>query len=152
MLVSPSRIRSLILSLAIAASYVYAPAGVALILLSLLVTSADAQVGSSTDILTGIVQAPDGRPLEGATIEATSVETNITRRARSGSNGRYTIVFPDGGGQYRMRAIFLGMAPQEFVSCDGRRGSPGARRAHVAHRRLDRRDDRARATTTTRRG
>ncbi|MBK5189426.1 MAG: carboxypeptidase regulatory-like domain-containing protein, partial [Gemmatimonadaceae bacterium] len=76
---------------------------------------ARAQVGSTTDILTGIVTGPDSRPLAGATIEATAIDGQITRHAQTGNNGRYTILFPDGGGQYRVTVRFIGMAPIAFV-------------------------------------
>jgi hypothetical protein len=70
-----------------------------------------AQVGSTTDILTGVVTNTAGAPIPGATVEAKSVETQVTRRARTNSDGRYTILFPDGGGQYQLTVKFLGMAP-----------------------------------------
>src|SRR5512132_1016565 len=69
------------------------------------------QVGSTTDILTGVVSNPAGAPIPGATVEAKSVETQVTRRTRTNSDGRYTILFPDGGGQYQLTVRFLGMAP-----------------------------------------
>ena len=40
-----------------------------------------------------------------------SLESNITRRARTNAQGKYTILFPDGGGQYHVTVRFLGMAP-----------------------------------------
>jgi hypothetical protein len=49
-----------------------------------------AQVGSTTDILIGVVSNPAGEPLAGATVEAKSVETRVTRRTRTNSDGRYT--------------------------------------------------------------
>ena len=70
-----------------------------------------AQVGSTTDILTGVVTNTAGAPIPGATVEAKSVETQVTRRTRTNSAGRYTILFPDGGGQYQLTVRFLGMAP-----------------------------------------
>jgi Carboxypeptidase regulatory-like domain len=70
-----------------------------------------AQVGATTDILTGTVRGPDGEPLAGAVVEATSVETGVSRHRTSDAQGRYTIVFPDGGGQYELTARFIGMAP-----------------------------------------
>jgi hypothetical protein len=70
-----------------------------------------AQVGSTTDILTGVVTNTAGAPIPGATVEAKSVDTQITRRARTNADGRYTILFPDGGGQYTLTVKFLGMAP-----------------------------------------
>ena len=70
-----------------------------------------AQIGSTTDILTGVVRNPAGAAIPGATVEAKSIETRVTRRARTNSDGRYTILFPDGGGQYQLSVRFLGMAP-----------------------------------------
>jgi hypothetical protein len=70
-----------------------------------------AQVGSTTDILTGVVKNPAGVPIPGATVEAKSTDTQITRRTTTKADGRYTILFPDGGGQYTLTVRFLGMAP-----------------------------------------
>jgi hypothetical protein len=74
-----------------------------------------AQVGSTTDILTGIITGPDARPLAGAAVDATASDGAITRHAQTGANGRYTILFPDWGGQYRVTVRFLGMAPATFL-------------------------------------
>lgn len=74
--------------------------------------TAHAQVGSSTDIITGQITGPDGKPLPGAKVEATSIETGVTRSRTTGSDGRFRILFPDGGGSYRMTAKYLGMAQQ----------------------------------------
>jgi hypothetical protein len=41
----------------------------------------------------------------------TSLETNVTRRARTNASGRYTILFPDGGGEYRVVIRSIGLAP-----------------------------------------
>jgi hypothetical protein len=84
---------------------------VAAALLVVMPGAARAQVGSTTDIVQGVVTDVNGRPLEGATIEVFSLETQITRRARTNNQGRYTVLFPDGGGQYRVTIRFLGMAP-----------------------------------------
>lgn len=70
-----------------------------------------AQVGSTTDILTGTVVGPDGKPLAGATVSATSTDTHITRSHDTNAAGRYTIVFPDGGGQYQVSARAVGFNP-----------------------------------------
>src|SRR6266581_1941283 len=70
-----------------------------------------AQVGSTTDILMGQVSGLDSQAVAGARVEATSVETGITRTKTTGADGRYTIVFPDGGGTYRITVRAIGMAP-----------------------------------------
>ncbi|HET7566091.1 MAG TPA: carboxypeptidase-like regulatory domain-containing protein, partial [Gemmatimonadaceae bacterium] len=80
-------------------------------LLALVPTLARAQVGTTTDILTGRVLGPDGQPLPDATVEAVSVETEIVRTRTTNDKGRWTIVFPDGGGNYRVTVKYLGMAP-----------------------------------------
>ena len=71
------------------------------------------QVGTSTDIITGLVTDENGTPLAGAIVEALSLETQIVRRATTDGRGRYTILFPDGGGQYQMTARYLGRQPQQ---------------------------------------
>jgi len=71
----------------------------------------DAQVGTTTDILIGTVTGPDWQPLSGATVEAISLETQVSRHRTTDARGRFTIVFPDGGGQYQLVVRFIGMAP-----------------------------------------
>ena len=73
--------------------------------------AARAQVGATTDIITGVVTDTAGRPVVDASVEALSLETQITRRQMTDGRGRFTIVFPDGGGQYQMTARMIGMAP-----------------------------------------
>ena len=70
-----------------------------------------AQVGSTTDIVTGHVLGPDGKPIENVTVAVKSAESGITRTKRTDAAGRYTILFPDGGGQYRVEFRAIGFAP-----------------------------------------
>jgi len=72
---------------------------------------ARAQVGSTTDIIMGQVIGPEGQPVAGARIEVTSTESQIKRTKVTGSDGRYTILFPDGGGSYALQATAIGYAP-----------------------------------------
>ncbi|MEO8192290.1 MAG: carboxypeptidase regulatory-like domain-containing protein [Gemmatimonadales bacterium] len=72
----------------------------------------DGQVGSTTDIIMGKVTSPEGAPVAGARIAVTSTETQITRTKVTDADGRYTILFPDGGGNYRLQVTSLGYAPQ----------------------------------------
>lgn len=72
---------------------------------------ASAQVGSSTDIIMGQVLSPDGQPVAGARVEVTSTETEIKRTKLTGADGRYTIVFPDGGGSYVLQVVAIGYSP-----------------------------------------
>jgi hypothetical protein len=61
------------------------------------------------DVLTGRVVGADGRPMAGARVEAVSAETEISRSVITDANGRYMILFPDGGGRYLLRVTFIGM-------------------------------------------
>jgi hypothetical protein len=74
--------------------------------------SVRAQAGATTDLLTGVVRTEDGQPVLEAMVSATSLETQITRTVKTDARGRYVIVFPDGGGQYRLLVRAIGMAPQ----------------------------------------
>ncbi|HET7551845.1 MAG TPA: carboxypeptidase regulatory-like domain-containing protein [Gemmatimonadaceae bacterium] len=88
------------------------PLGVLLpLLLAVVPVAGHAQVGSTTDILTGLIVGPDSQPLPDASVEAVSVETGISRSHTTNAKGRWTIVFPDGGGSYRVTIKRLGMAP-----------------------------------------
>ena len=78
-------------------------------------SSAAAQIGATTDIVTGVVRREGNIPVEGAQVEVMSVETSVTRRARTNAQGRFTVLFPDGGGQYRVTVRALGLAPQELM-------------------------------------
>src|SRR6476660_2372634 len=77
----------------------------------LLPARAFSQVGTTTDILMGRVAGLDSQAVAGARVEATSIESGITRTKTTGADGRYTIVFPDGGGTYRITVRAIGMAP-----------------------------------------
>ncbi len=70
-----------------------------------------AQVGASTDIITGVVRTPAGVVVENAQVEAQSTETMVTRRQRTNAQGKYTILFPDGGGTYRLTVRYIGFQP-----------------------------------------
>jgi len=70
-----------------------------------------AQIGATTDIITGTVRATNGEPIKDASVEVTSMESGVTRRARTNAQGRYTILFPDGGGEYTISIRAIGLAP-----------------------------------------
>ena len=70
-----------------------------------------AQVGTTTDIITGTVTGPDNQPLPGAAVQATSLESQVSRQRTTDARGRFTILFPDGGGQYQLVVRYLGLAP-----------------------------------------
>jgi hypothetical protein len=73
--------------------------------------AAHAQVGSTTDILTGKVIGPNGEPIVGARVEVMSVETQVSRFRSTNDKGQWTLLYPDGGGAYRVTVKAIGMAP-----------------------------------------
>lgn len=64
-----------------------------------------AQVGTTTDIITGTVTGPDRLPLAGATVQAISLETQVSRQRTTDAHGRFTIVFPDVSARGSPRSI-----------------------------------------------
>lgn len=84
---------------------------VALLLAFAMPRTPAAQVGATTDIIIGTVTGPDGQPLAGAVVQATSLETQWSRQRTTDARGRFTIVFPEGGGQYELTVRYVGMAP-----------------------------------------
>lgn len=72
---------------------------------------ARAQVGSTTDIITGTIRNTDNRPVANARVEVLSVELGTTRIRTTNEKGQYTLLFPDGGGQYRVTARAIGLQP-----------------------------------------
>ncbi|HUQ48521.1 MAG TPA: carboxypeptidase-like regulatory domain-containing protein, partial [Gemmatimonadaceae bacterium] len=83
--------------------------------LFILPAAALAQVGSTTDIIMGRVTSPDGKPIAGAKVEVTSTETQIARTKATDADGRYSVLFPDGGGSYNVTVLSIGFAPQRFA-------------------------------------
>src|ERR1700733_986317 len=63
-----------------------------------------------SDVIVGRVTGETGEALVNARVEAMSTETEITHSVLTDKNGRYTIVFPDGGGTYVLRVTYLGYA------------------------------------------
>ena len=74
-----------------------------------------AQVGTTTDVLTGTVRDPAGKAVAGATITVTSVETQVTRTRQTDAKGRYVIVFPEGGGRYQVSVRSIGLSPRTLL-------------------------------------
>ena len=45
-----------------------------------------------------------------AVVTILAVETQVTRSTKTNAKGRYTVLFPDGSGQYRLTVRFIGRA------------------------------------------
>src|SRR6185295_1343229 len=50
-----------------------------------------------------------------AIVEAFSLDTRVTRTTKTDPRGRYRILFPDGGGQYRLTVRFIGLLPVQHT-------------------------------------
>lgn len=77
--------------------------------------AARAQVGTTTDVLTGTVRDAAGKPVPNTTVTVTSVETQVTRTRQTDAKGRYVIVFPEGGGRYQLAVRSIGLAPRTLL-------------------------------------
>src|SRR5687768_12469162 len=83
----------------------------ALISLAIPVSASSAQ---EVDVIRGTVIAADGKPLEDVKVTATSISGNVNRTARTDRNGRFTITFPGGEGDYMVEFSAIGYAPRRF--------------------------------------
>jgi len=84
----------------------------ALLTAGLLVFTPLPALAQAADVLTGRVTRDGGAPISGARVEVMSVELETTRSVLTDQNGRFMLIFPDGGGVYMVRVSFLGMADQ----------------------------------------
>ena len=85
------------------------------LIIGLLVSAALARPTSAqVDIIRGQIMGPEGKPLEDAKVTATSLSGNVNRSARTDRNGRYTITFPGGEGDYFVEVAAIGYAARRF--------------------------------------
>ncbi len=70
---------------------------------------------AQADVIRGrVTAASDNAPIYGATVTATSISGNVNRSARTNSEGRYTITFPGGDGDYWITVNAIGFTPRRF--------------------------------------
>ncbi|MDB4909584.1 MAG: hypothetical protein JWO39_407 [Gemmatimonadetes bacterium] len=68
-----------------------------------------AQAGASTDVIVGrITDASSGSPLDQTSVSAVSAATGRIRTAITTADGRFLIVFADGGGRFTLKVRRLG--------------------------------------------
>jgi hypothetical protein len=65
-----------------------------------------------SEVITGRVIGTDNQPVAGARVQATSAETGVTRSVLTDGNGRFMLIFRDGGGRFELRVSFIGYAEQ----------------------------------------
>ena len=66
------------------------------------------------DVVRGRVIGPDSMPVEGAQVTVTSLSGNVSRGTRTDKNGRFTVTFPNGEGDYIVSFAALGFAVKRF--------------------------------------
>ncbi|HET7633001.1 MAG TPA: carboxypeptidase-like regulatory domain-containing protein [Gemmatimonadaceae bacterium] len=89
-----------------------APVVLALILACLGATGA--AHAQTTDVIRGRVVGPDSTPIAGVHVSATSFSGNVTRQATTNADGRFTITFPNGDGDYMVAFNAPGFALKRF--------------------------------------
>ncbi|MFL5615904.1 MAG: carboxypeptidase regulatory-like domain-containing protein [Gemmatimonadaceae bacterium] len=85
---------------------------VALVALTLL--GAPTLRAQQADVVRGRVIGPDSTPVENAQVTVTSLNGNVSRQTRSDKNGRFTVAFPNGEGDYIVSFAALGYAVKRF--------------------------------------
>ncbi len=70
---------------------------------------------AQADVIRGrVTTAADNAPILGVVVTATSISGNVSRTARTNTDGRYTIVFPGGDGDYWVSFTGIGFTPRRF--------------------------------------
>ena len=80
-------------------------------LLILSVVSASAQ---TVDVIRGRITGPENQPIEAAQITVTTLSGAVSRTGRTDANGRYTVTFPGGDGDYFVNIAAIGYAARRF--------------------------------------
>jgi hypothetical protein len=75
-----------------------------------------AHAQGDVDIIVGTVTDATGKPVPGASVEAFSIETEVTRSTHTNDKGQFRILIDAGGGQsqYRISVKAIGKAPQIY--------------------------------------
>ncbi len=66
------------------------------------------------DIIRGRITGPDGQGIPNVTVTATTLTGQVSRRVTSGRDGRYTISFPGGEGDYWVSFNAIGLTPRRY--------------------------------------
>jgi hypothetical protein len=85
-----------------------------LCVLMLLVAGSATAEAQNIDILRGQVTGSDSLPIPNVLVTATTLSGNVSRTARTDRNGRYTISFPGGEGDYWVSFSSVGLSPRRL--------------------------------------
>ncbi|MEO7998232.1 MAG: TonB-dependent receptor [Gemmatimonadaceae bacterium] len=67
-----------------------------------------------TDVIRGRVVGSDGKAVANVSVSATSIPNNVTRAGKTDRDGRYTITFANGDGDYWVSFASIGFTPKRF--------------------------------------
>ena len=81
---------------------------------ALIVITLPSTAWAQVDVIRGRVTGPDSLPIENVVVTATTVSGGVNRTARTDREGRYTITFPGGDGDYIVSFSALGFAARRF--------------------------------------
>jgi hypothetical protein len=87
---------------------------ITLLCIALLGAVAPLRAQGDNDIIRGRVIGPDKKPVENATVMATSLVNQTSRSTKTNKDGRFSIIFSGGGGDYMMSYIGIGFQPSRF--------------------------------------
>lgn len=82
--------------------------------LTLLLVSSATAFAQQIDIIRGRVTGTDTLAIQGVLVTATTLSGNVSRTARTDRNGRYTISFPGGEGDYWVTFSGIGLSPRRY--------------------------------------
>ena len=78
------------------------------------VCSPSAASAQNVDVIRGRIVGEDSVPIAGARVQATSLSGNVNRKALTDNNGRFTITFPNGDGDYMVAVQAMGFSMKRF--------------------------------------
>ena len=76
--------------------------------------SATTALAQQMDVIRGRVVGPDSMPVSGVAVKATSYSGNVSKSAKTDRNGRYSITYPNGEGDYWLEFRAIGYVAKRF--------------------------------------
>jgi hypothetical protein len=87
---------------------------VAVLLAASMVVAPRTAAAQQADVIRGRVIGPDSLPVPQVLVTVTSFSGNVSRTARTGRDGRFTVTFPSGDGDYMVSFAAIGYAAKRF--------------------------------------
>ncbi len=84
---------------------------VGMLLVIAMIGAAPIAAQGNVDYIIGTILDASGKPVAGAGVEALSLELQVTKRTTTNDKGKFSLVFNEGGGQYRVTVRAIGKLP-----------------------------------------